>query len=59
VNIGRFTRAIKKFSDNTQFILVTHNKSTMGVLDAIYGITQEEAGVSKVVSVDFRQKNLN
>ena len=59
VNIGRFSRAIKRFSDDTQFIIVTHNKRTMEVLDSIYGITQEEAGVSKIVSVDFKQMELN
>ena len=59
VNIGRFSRAIKRFSDDTKFIIVTHNKRTMEVLDSIYGITQEEAGVSKIVSVDFKQMDLN
>ncbi len=59
VNIGRFTKAIRRFSDDTQFIIVTHNKKTMNVLDSVYGITQEEAGVSKVVSVDFKKMSLN
>ncbi len=51
VNIGRFTHALKEFSRNTQFILVTHNKMTMQAAQAMYGITMEEPGVSKVVSV--------
>jgi chromosome segregation protein len=53
MNIGRFIGAIKKFSDNTQFIVVTHNKLTMKAADYLYGITMEEQGVSKVVSVKF------
>ncbi len=52
-NIGRFTGAIKKFSDNTQFIVVTHNKLTMSAAHQLYGITMEEPGVSKIVSVKF------
>lgn len=53
MNIGRFVSALKKFSDNTQFIVVTHNKLTMKAADYLYGITMEEPGVSKVVSVKF------
>ncbi len=53
VNISRYTRALKEFSRNTQFILVTHNKMTMQSAEAMYGITMEEPGVSKVVSVKF------
>jgi chromosome segregation protein len=59
INIGRFSRAIRKFGDDTQFIIVTHNKRTMEILDNIYGVTQEEAGVSKIVSVDFKSMKLN
>ncbi|MEJ2637451.1 MAG: hypothetical protein P8184_19455 [Calditrichia bacterium] len=53
VNIARYTHAIQEFSNNTQFILVTHNKMTMQAAQAMYGITMEEQGVSKVVSVRF------
>jgi len=53
VNIIRYTHALKEFSRNTQFILVTHNKMTMQAAQAMYGITMEEVGVSKVVSVRF------
>jgi chromosome segregation protein len=53
VNISRYTHALKEFSQNTQFILVTHNKMTMQAAHAMYGITMEEPGVSKVVSVRF------
>ena len=53
VNISRFTNALGQFADDTQFILVTHNKKTMEATDSIYGVTMEERGVSKVVSVRF------
>jgi chromosome segregation protein len=53
-NVGKFTQMIKKFSDNSQFIIVTHNKQTMSTVDVIYGVTMQEPGVSKLVPVDFR-----
>ena len=53
-NVGKFTQMIKKFSDNSQFIIVTHNKQTMSAVDVIYGVTMQEPGVSKLVPVDFR-----
>ena len=53
VNIGRFTDALKSFSKNTQFIVVTHNKRTMEAAQTMYGVTMEEEGVSKLVSVKF------
>jgi chromosome segregation protein len=53
-NIVRFVNAIRKFSNNTQFIVVTHNKLTMRAADCLYGVTMEEEGVSKVVSVNFK-----
>ncbi len=54
-NIDRFTRILRKFSDNTQFIVVTHNKRTMESANALYGVTMEEEGVSKLVSVRFNE----
>ncbi len=56
-NVGKFTQMIKKFSDNSQFIIVTHNKQTMSCVDVIYGVTMQEPGVSKLVPVDFRSLN--
>ncbi|MBS1737962.1 MAG: chromosome segregation protein SMC [Bacteroidetes bacterium] len=53
-NIGKFTQMIRKFSTESQFIIVTHNKMTMASVDVIYGVTMQEAGVSKLVPVDFR-----
>ncbi len=54
-NIDRFTRILKKFSDNTQFIVVTHNKRTMEAAKTLYGVTMEEEGVSKIVTVKFNK----
>ena len=50
-NIDRFVLLLREFSRNTQFIVVTHNKKTMEVADCLYGVTMEEPGVSKLVSV--------
>jgi len=52
-NIGRFTGKVVSMSANTQFIVITHNKRTMETARALYGVTMEEAGVSKLVSVQF------
>jgi len=58
-NVSKFTNMIRQFSDNSQFIIVTHNKMTMSTVDVIYGVTMQEPGVSKLVSVDFRNLNQN
>lgn len=50
-NIDRYLQLIKSFSEKTQFLMITHNKKTMEAADTLYGVTQEEEGVSKVVSV--------
>lgn len=52
-NIKRFASAVKHFADRTQFIIVTHNKLTMNACDYLYGVTMQEEGVSKIVSVRF------
>ncbi len=54
-NIGRFIGLLKKFSEKTQFIIITHNKITMEASDTIYGVTMQERGVSKLVSVRFEE----
>jgi chromosome segregation protein len=54
-NIDKFNNIIKKFSSESQFIIVTHNKRTMVSTDVIYGITMVEQGVSKLVPVDLRE----
>jgi chromosome segregation protein len=56
-NVGKFTNMIREFSNNSQFIIVTHNKTTMSTVDVIYGVTMQEPGVSKLVPVDFRSLN--
>jgi len=50
-NIDRYLQLIKSFNEKTQFLMITHNKQTMEAADTLYGVTQEEEGVSKVVSV--------
>lgn len=57
MNIDRFLGMIKQFSVDTQFLMVTHNKKTMTAADTLYGITMQEEGVSKVVSVKFNQED--
>jgi len=52
-NIDRFNIFVKEMSRISQFMLITHNKKTMEMADALYGITMEEPGVSKVISVRF------
>ncbi|MGC8654542.1 MAG: chromosome segregation protein SMC [Candidatus Kryptoniota bacterium] len=52
-NTDNYVKMLKKFSKDTQFIVITHNKRTMEAADTLYGITMEEQGVSKVVSVRF------
>jgi chromosome segregation protein len=52
-NIGRFTELIKEMAVQTQFIIITHSKKTMGVAPVMYGVTMQEPGVSKIVSVKF------
>ena len=56
-NVSKFTQMIRQFSKESQFIIVTHNKMTMSAVDVIYGVTMQEAGVSKLVPVDFRSLN--
>ena len=52
-NIGRFTNLLKQFVNESQFIIITHNKRTVSAAKAIYGVTMEERGVSKTVSMRF------
>jgi len=52
-NIDRFIKIIRKFSKDTQFIIVTHNKRTMEAADSMYGVTMAEQGISTIVNVKF------
>jgi chromosome segregation protein len=52
-NIGRFVRMLETLKEQTQFVLITHSRKTMEIADQLYGVTMEEPGVSKLVSVRF------
>jgi len=54
-NINRFIRVLQRFLENSQFIIITHNKRTIGMADVLYGVTMQEQGVSKIVSVKFHK----
>ena len=54
-NIGRFVQLLRRFSRQTQFIIVTHNKRTMAACDMLYGVTQEYKGVSRIASVELNE----
>jgi chromosome segregation protein len=55
-NIGRFTELVREMSGQTQFIIITHSKKTMGIAPVMYGVTMQEPGVSKLVSVRFQEE---
>ena len=55
VNVVRFNRLITGLSYDSQFIIITHNKKTMEIGDLLYGVTMEEPGISKTVSVEFKE----
>jgi chromosome segregation protein len=54
-NIMKFNKIIREFSQNSQFVVVTHNKTTMTAVDVLYGVFMQEPGVSEVANVDFRE----
>lgn len=54
-NVYRFSRYLKQFSEETQFIVITHRKGTMEEADVLYGVTMQESGVSKLVSVRLEE----
>jgi chromosome segregation protein len=54
-NINRFIKVLQRFLAHSQFIIITHNKRTIGMADVLYGVTMEEHGVSKIVSVKFHK----
>ncbi len=56
-NINRFIRVLQRFLTHSQFIIITHNKRTIGMADVLYGITMQEHGISKIVSVKFHKAN--
>src|SRR5204862_2329905 len=56
-NINRFIKVLQRFLAHSQFIIITHNKRTIGMADTLYGVTMQEHGVSKIVSVKFHKAN--
>ena len=54
-NINRFIRVLQRFIEHSQFIIITHNKRTIGMADVLYGVTMQEHGISKIVSVKFHK----
>jgi chromosome segregation protein len=55
-NVGRFAKLIHDMSATTQFVVITHSKRTMAQADVIYGVTMQEPGVSKIVSVNLNRR---
>jgi len=56
-NINRFIRVLQRFLESSQFIIITHNKRTIGMADVLYGVTMQEHGVSRIVSVKFHKSD--
>lgn len=54
-NVLRFANLIRAYAENTQFVIITHNRRTMEIADVMYGVTMEQAGVSKIVSAKFAE----
>lgn len=55
VNVYRFAEYLRKFSEETQFLVITHRKGTMEIADSVYGVTMEENGISKLLSIRLKQ----
>ena len=54
VNVARYANYLKKFSKETQFLVITHRKGTMEIADTVYGVTMEEKGISKLLSINLK-----
>jgi chromosome segregation protein len=54
-NVGRFTQALRELTDRTQFIVVTHNRGTIEAADMLYGVSMDEGGVSKIISLKLNE----
>ena len=52
-NVERFLNVVKQFIDRCQFIIITHNKRTMAICDRLFGVSMQERGVSKLLSMEF------
>jgi chromosome segregation protein len=55
-NVERFVNVVKQFTDKCQFIIITHNKRTMSIADMLYGVSMQEKGVSKILSLEFSKE---
>ena len=56
-NINRFIKVLQRFLEHSQFVVITHNKRTIAMADILYGVTMQEQGVSKIVSVKFNKES--
>jgi chromosome segregation protein len=54
-NVDRFTRVLQEFLKTSQFIIITHNKKTIAMADVMYGVTMQDPGISRLVSVKFSE----
>ncbi len=54
-NVGRFTQALRELTDRTQFVVITHNRATIEAADMLYGVSMDDAGVSKVISLKLSE----
>ena len=57
VNVYRYAEFLKKFSSTTQFLIITHRKGTMEAADTVYGVTMEENGISKLLSIKLKDSD--
>ncbi len=57
-NVVRYAEYLKNFTDDTQFVVITHRKGTMEAADILYGVTMQEQGISKLVSVKFNERSV-
>ena len=55
-NVERFVNMVRHYTDRSQFIIVTHNKRTMAIADRLYGVSMQEKGVSKLLSIEFSKE---
>ena len=55
VNVDKFAEYVKKYSDKTQFVIITHRRGTMEAAERLYGVTMQEKGISDVVSIDMSE----
>jgi chromosome segregation protein len=57
-NIARFVNVVKQFTDQCQFVIITHNKRTMAICDRLFGVSMQERGVSKLLSIEFNKEKV-